>query len=210
MTDFGTAYLGSRQRLSDLARSLGDDGVQVMVPATPAWRVHDVLGHLVGLVADVAALHLEGLGSDEWTEAQVAARRAKSIDDVVAEWDDNGPGMEELLGLLPTEQAESVVGDIAAHEMDVWGALGRVEARDSDAVAIALRRYRRALDERIAAAGLPPLDVGGLTDDFELFRALTGRRTEAQVRAYAWGEVDPEPYVAVFSAYGTASEPLEE
>jgi hypothetical protein len=210
MSDFGTAYLGSRQRLSALARSLGDDGVQVMVPATPAWRIHDVIGHLVGLVADVAALNLEGLGSDEWTEAQVAARRERSIDEVVAEWDDNGPGMEELLELLPVEQAESVVGDIAAHEMDVWGALGRTEARTSDTVSIGVRRYRRAFAERVEAAGLPALDLDGLADPFELFRGLTGRRTAAQVRAYAWGDVDPEPYVAVFSTYGMAKEPLTE
>jgi hypothetical protein len=210
VSEHGAAYRGARKRLTTLARELGDDGVQQRVPATPEWRIHDVIGHLTGLVADVAALNLEGLGSDAWTAKQVDDRRDRSIGEVLAEWDEIGPGMEELLGLLDEAQALSVVGDIAAHEMDVWGALGRRDGRDSDAVRLGLVRYRNALHERVAAAGLPPLDVHRLAPDFELFRALTGRRTADQLRGYDWGAIDPEPYVAVFSAYGMATGPLVE
>jgi hypothetical protein len=209
-TDFAGAYRGSRKRLSALARELGDEGAQRMVPASPAWRIHDVIGHLTGLVADVAALNLEGLGTDEWTAKQVDARRDRSIDEVVAEWDEIGPGMEELLPLIDEAQALSVVGDIAAHEMDVWGALGRAEARDADSVHLGFVRYRNALADRVAAAGLAPLDVSLLAPQYELFRAMTGRRSADQLRGYDWGAVDPEPYIPIFSAYGMATEPLVE
>lgn len=46
-------------------------------------------------------------------------------------------------------------------------------------------------------ADTPP--VGTLTlAPFELFRALTGRRSERQIRAYDWS-VDPTPYLPAFS-----------
>ena len=133
-------------------------------------------------VAYGAALNLEGLGTDEWTAKQVDARRDRSIDEVVAEWDEIGPGMEELLPLIDEAQALSVVGDIAAHEMDVWGALGRAEARDADSVHLGFVRYRNALADRVAAAGLAPLDVSLLAPQYELFRAMTGRRSADQPR----------------------------
>ena len=40
------------------------------VPATPAWRAHDVLAHLVGVPDDVVNGRLDGLASDSWTQAQ--------------------------------------------------------------------------------------------------------------------------------------------
>ncbi|HKB27785.1 MAG TPA: hypothetical protein VKC59_02080, partial [Candidatus Limnocylindrales bacterium] len=47
------------------------------------------------------------------------------------------------------------------------------------------------------APTVPP--VGTLdVDRFELFRAMTGRRSERQIRAYDWS-VDPAPYLPVFS-----------
>jgi uncharacterized protein (TIGR03083 family) len=43
--------------------------------------------------------------------------------------------------------------------------------------------------------------VGSLiVDDFELFRAATGRRSRAQIRALDWS-IDPEPYIPAFG-YG--------
>jgi uncharacterized protein (TIGR03083 family) len=46
--------------------------------------------------------------------------------------------------------------------------------------------------------GLAP--VGTLTaEPFELFRALTGRRSRAQIRGFDW-TVDPEPYLQMFAS----------
>src|SRR3954468_4811899 len=202
MSEHGDAYRGSRERLTALAGELGDEGLATIVPTCPDWRIHDVLGHLIGLVADVSGGNTDGAGTDEWTAAQGDARRDRTGAELIAEWNSNGPGMEELLDGVPPSVGERIVGDIATHELDVWGAVGRAEARDTDAVDLGFERYRTAFDDRVASAGLAPVDIAGLASEFELFRALTGRRSADQVRAYAW-DGDAEPYVAIFSAYGT-------
>jgi hypothetical protein len=48
----------------------------------------------------------------------------------------------------------------------------------------------------------PDTPVAGsvATTRFELFRAATGRRSEAQIRGFEWS-VDPEPYLPIFG-YG--------
>jgi uncharacterized protein (TIGR03083 family) len=209
MSDHGDAYRGCRARLTALAGELGDAGLATIVPTCPDWRIKDVYGHLIGLVADVGGGNTDGAGTDPWTAKQVDDRRDKTGAELIAEWDGNGPGMEELLDGVPPSVGERIVGDIATHELDVWGAVGRAEARDTDAVRLGFERYRSAFDERVASAGLTALDITGLASEFELFRALTGRRSADQIRAYAWTG-DAEPYVAIFSAYGTPTEPVIE
>lgn len=61
-----------------------------------------------------------------------------------------------------------------------------------------------AISERVAAALLsgatpPPGEPGGRVEAarFELFRALTGRRSLGQIRRFSW-DVDPEPYLRAF------------
>jgi uncharacterized protein (TIGR03083 family) len=209
MSEHGDAYRGCRARMTALANELGDDGLATIVPTCPEWRIKDVYGHLIGLVADVSSGNTAEAGTDGWTAAQVDARRDRTAAELVAEWDGNGPGMEELLDSVPPSVGERIVGDIATHELDVWGAVGRAEGRDTDAVRLGFDRYRTAFDDRVAAAGLAPLDITGLASQFELFRALTGRRSADQVRAYAWSG-DAEPYVAIFSAYDTPTEAVIE
>lgn len=225
MGDYGDAYRGSRARLTALANDLDDGTLAKTVPTCPDWRVKDVYGHLIGLVADVAAGNLEGAGSDPWTQKQVDDRAHHSRAELIAEWDSNGPGIEEMLDGVPPAVGAQIVGDIAAHEMDVYGAVGRTDGRDSDAIALGFQRYATALGTRIKEAGLPPLRLKTPEDDlvagdgmaeaevaasrFELFRALTGRRSADQVRALQWNG-DAAPYVAIFSAYGVPTAPVVE
>jgi hypothetical protein len=180
-----------------------------------------VYGHLIGLVADVSSGNTDGAGSDPWTQKQVDDRAARTPAELIAEWDANGPRMEELLDGVPPQIGAQIVGDLATHEADVWGAVGRAEARDSDGVALGFQRYALALGTRITEVGLPALKLndqvvgdGDATTSvsapqFELFRALTGRRSAEQVRAFAW-DGDAEPYVAIFSAYGNPTAPVTE
>ena len=70
---------------------------------------------------------------------------------------------------------------------------GELASGDSDAWLAAIQS-----SERPAVKGRP---VGTLTADlFELFRALTGRRSAAQIRRFGWS-LDPEPFVPAFG-YG--------
>ena len=52
MSEHGDAYRGSRARLSALAREVDGAVMESTVPTCPDWRIKDVFGHLIGLVAD--------------------------------------------------------------------------------------------------------------------------------------------------------------
>lgn len=49
------------------------------------WRAADVAAHVVGQLADVTALNLDGLGTPEVTARQVAERRSRSAADLAEE-----------------------------------------------------------------------------------------------------------------------------
>jgi hypothetical protein len=53
--DCGLLYRRTRRELMDLVRSLSDEQRGRPVPATPAWSIHDVVSHLVGITADLNA-----------------------------------------------------------------------------------------------------------------------------------------------------------
>ncbi len=75
LPDLSTAYRGVREHVGVLLRGATQDQLQATAPATPAWRVHDVLSHVVGITTDVLEGRVDGVATDAWTEAQVAARR---------------------------------------------------------------------------------------------------------------------------------------
>jgi hypothetical protein len=59
----------------------------------------------------------------------------------------------------------------------------------------------------VEGTGAPAATLAG--DPFELFRALSGRRSLDQVRALAW-DGDPEPYLDLFAPYPMPASPLVE
>ncbi|MDQ3646891.1 MAG: hypothetical protein M3345_08170, partial [Actinomycetota bacterium] len=115
--------------------------------------------------------------------------------------------------------------DAAVHQQDIFGALDIERARDSVPIKIGLTGYIATMGWRLASAGLAPLrfDVGekpytagdgepGATvaaTRFELFRAMSGRRSPEQIAAYRW-DGDPEPYIPYFYPYGIRQEALFE
>ena len=104
-------------------------------------------------------------------------------------------------------------GDAVSHEADVRGALGTGHVPD-DVVAVAMKisvgRWRAALAEATAPTlhltcpdlrdwwlGTPddPDAVGLTVPSYEVFRAMAGRRSAAQVAAWPWS-ADPAPIIA--------------
>ena len=124
-TDYVACYRDTRTALTALTRSLDDPDQARPVPATPGWDVRDVVGHVVGISADLLAGNLAGAGTDEWTAAQVDPRRGVPLADVLAEWSDRAPTLEEQVASWPPEFAATLVADLATHDLDVRGALGR-------------------------------------------------------------------------------------
>jgi uncharacterized protein (TIGR03083 family) len=169
---------------------------------------------------------------DEWTAGQVRTRRGRPVEALVAEWAAWAATLEPMLaGTVapppgsPAWLRSAPVADLAVHLHDVRGALLRPGDRDVPATAIGLRIYARWLGQRLDRAGRPALRLRAgdqewaegsgspaaavAADPFELFRALSGRRSLDQVRALAWVG-DPEPYLDLFAPYPMPASPLIE
>jgi uncharacterized protein (TIGR03083 family) len=211
MGEVAIAYAGCRARITAIVGRIDRERADTMVPTCPEWSVHDVVAHLAGGVADALAGNLEGLGTDEWTAAQVRARRDASTADVLTEWNQNAPALERFLdpaGML----GRQAVADAVSHEHDIRTALSMPGARDSDAVRIGLGFAATRLIESAAEHGVAlrlrstdGLDLGAddarvtlRGDEFELLRAATGRRSVDQLREMDWIG-DPEAVLGAFT-----------
>ena len=196
------AYDAVQSRMTALLRSAGPEELARQVPACPDWSVQDLLAHVVGVAADVAAGRIEGAGSDPWTAAQVQARRDRSRDALLEEWDATAPALREALLTVDPMQAAQVVFDVTTHEHDLRGALGAPGERDSDGVQIGwvwattvLGQLRDGYGEGAlvlttpegeATCGSASPTSGVTADRFELWRAMTGRRSAEQVASWPW------------------------
>jgi uncharacterized protein (TIGR03083 family) len=234
-------YLDTRDRVAAIVADAGTEAATVPVPACPSWTVKDVVAHLTGICADVLSGNIAGAATDEWTAAQVDARRHVALADILTEWDDLAPKFAAMIDDFPGRYGNQVAADLAVHEQDLRGALGRPGARDSEAVAKAVDFLLVTVgDPGATALGLGPLEVSAdgrswiigtgqaaagdpaaaietalMTkevpapqraeakaalkgDPFELFRAMTGRRSADQIRSFEWS-TDPEPYIPLFA-----------
>jgi len=207
-------YAEGRERIVGMVTGLSPRQAATPVPTCPEWSVADVLAHLTGICADVLAGNTDGVATDPWTEAQVTARRGRGIDELVAEWSETAPQVEALSEAFPPELGAQWITDLTTHEHDIRTAIDQPGARDSAGVATGLDFVVTiGFQPSVAAHGLPPIEVRGgdkawhasgtVTgaavegSPFELLRALTGRRSAAQIRTLFWS-VDPEPYLPAF------------
>lgn len=224
MEEIGEAYRGVRLRVTELVAGADDETLGTIAPATPEWTVHDLLAHLVGVTTDIVSGNLDGVGTDAWASAQVEARRGRSVADLLGEWDEHGPAVEEMSGQFGRAGGQ-LVSDAVTHEHDVRGALRVPGARDSDAVRLSVGFVGLSLGEQLDRADRGALvvfdgdatvtfgsgePVASLrTDDFEFVRALTGRRSLEQIAAFEWdGAFVPEHLV--LERFVARPDPLEE
>jgi uncharacterized protein (TIGR03083 family) len=198
--DSAAAYADVRERMTALLRAAPPDRLTRTVPACPDWTVKDLAAHVVGVAVDVAAGRVEGAGSDPWTAAQVEARREASLEELLAEW--RAAPMEQALLGVDAMQAAQVVFDVTTHEHDLRGALELPGERDSRGVEVGwdwattvLGMLRDGYGEGavvlttpqgVATCGSAAATSGVAADRFELWRAMTGRRSREQVASWAW------------------------
>lgn len=225
MPDFAPAYAETRGRLIDLFSRVPDGRLEATVPACPEWTLKDLLAHLIGVAEDMLAGNLEGVGSPEWTSAQIGRRSDKPASELIAEWKELGPELDRAVANVPSAIAGIFLADSVTHEHDARGAVGDRGARDSAAVAMTLETFVRVFARRVRDQELPALAVQWedgrwtagngepegkvMAPAFELFRALAGRRTLDEIRAFEWS-VDPEPYVSIFSVFPPPAVSLNE
>jgi len=210
------AYREARAGVCALARAHADE-IDRRPPATPEWRIHDLLAHLSGVATDIVQGNLVGVGTDPWTAKQVEARRDWSLDRLLGAWDEDGAAVDAMIDGLAPGTFGQLLFDTWTHEQDLRGALevpgGRVSGASASAWGWAMEQVERrdaaaanpALvlvterDERVA--GVEPTAARVRASEFELLRAMTGRRSVEQIEAYDWeGEpvVDRIVFVPMF------------
>lgn len=209
--DKGVAYAAARERICTMVgRSFVDP--DRVVPATPEWTVHDVIAHLSGVAADAVSGNTAGAPGDEWTAAQVARNRHRSIAELVDEWTVNGPMLESFLSMPGSGRlSTSAVIDVHTHEADLQQALGLPVVVPQPVLDWAVAELRSGFDAAVAAAGLPAVALDA--DPLSWFRARMGRRTTDEVRRLRWSDAfasAPDAYLDLFFVFGRAEFPLGE
>ena len=205
----------AQERVIDLVTGLPPERAATIVPACPDWSVRDLFSHMVGLGADVVSGNEPDDHNEEWTAAQVEARRDRDVEALVAEWQD----LAEPLRAWMAEHGTRPLGDVTIHEQDLRGALGVSGGQDTPAMAAMRERFAQRLAARLDPA-LPPIALTGgswswtsaegsgpapvevRAPDFELARALMARRSAAQLRSWTV-RGDVGPYLDAFATLGS-------
>ncbi|WP_073488124.1 maleylpyruvate isomerase family mycothiol-dependent enzyme [Streptoalloteichus hindustanus] len=200
---YESIYRQARERVTEIAAGLDERELGLTVAACPEWTVRDVLAHVVGVAADVVNGEMAGRPGPEWTARQVAQRRDRTVAELVAEWDRYAEGAEAVLAAGPP--LPLLAHDLVQHEGDLLGALGRGRPPRT--------AWEPMLDNVLTGLGKRPDLPGALTvlldgrrrqvgdgvplaeldvDGYDLYRAVFGRRSRAQMAGWAWlGEAGP-------------------
>lgn len=225
MADVADVYQDTYRRFSELAGDLSDEELAMPVVACPGWSAKDTIGHVAGIAVDLVEGHGQVAQSDS-TARQVEERRDRSIGDVLSEWAEAVEPLVELLRAVgPGLTAVGI--DVWSHEQDVRNAIGRLGGRDAAGRDLTLKAAVSA-DQRITAAGLPPMhlitgektwflgagaregaDVVLNLNPYEAARMLMGRRTYEEMAAYPWAG-DSAPYLPLLHQFTVPEQALGE
>ncbi|MDQ7806697.1 maleylpyruvate isomerase family mycothiol-dependent enzyme [Amycolatopsis sp. A133] len=176
------------------------------VPACPEWTVTDLLGHLTAIAERVLERH---------GGTPPAPAAALAVPELLDRWDDVGEDLDRRLADAGGRSGEVMVMDAYTHELDLRAALGVPPPVEHVAWAPSFEVLVRGFSGSVAGRGLPPLRLrttGGSTwtagpgrprasvtaPAHDLYRALAGRRSVAQLVALEWSEA-PGPWLAAFS-----------
>jgi hypothetical protein len=219
--DLPGIWHATRDRITELVRGLPDDAAATAVPTAPGTTVHDVVAHLVDTATRSADNPVEAR-REAFTLPQPSTDRKVTLAELVARWE-----KEALDGLVGADQdlASFLITDAAMCEHDLRTALNVPGARDDIAVKVALDELSGRFSDRVASAGLPALRVtveqwGSIAgngraiscvvaDRFEFVRAMSGRRSAAEIRRWNWG-VEPDAYLPVISERGLPPNEIQE
>ena len=211
-SDQVAAYQEVRLRITELVVQ-NPDRLDELVPACPGWTARQLVAHLVGLTRDLVAENFDGWATERWTLAQVECFGSYSGADLVAAWSGMAESVGDAAAFGDVPAVAFAFGDAVVHEADLRPALAPGSRVPADsmigALAAGVARWRSVL----LAAGLPALylEVPGVrswwlgdradaravfveADAYEVFRALYGRRSAAQVASWQWSG-SAEPYI---------------
>jgi hypothetical protein len=171
-------------------------------------------------------------GLHQALDVLVQQRRDRSGGEILQEWDAHADRLERMMnGDEPFPEGThpfvgwSYLWAVVQNSHNIWATLGIVKARDFKATILCLESAVIWLDMRLQATGRPALRLRAGTTEwvvgdgtpaatvaappFELFRALSGRRSLDQIRAFDW-EGDVEGFLDVFSPFDPPKEAFVE
>ena len=221
--DCGTRDESRRGELISMVRAGDPSILETRVPATPDWRVRDVVAHVAGITEDLNAGNFGNGDPDAFTRVQVERHRDSLLTEVIAIWDREAPRFEEGLRLLGYQIGNHFVGDLFIHFVDLASAFGHPVDRTSTAVWVSLDWYLDALAESLVGFADGVLEVvtgperriigsGEVTTTvtasaFEVLRACAGRRSAAQIAGLDWAG-ESELFEPRLSQYSTPESDL--
>ena len=203
--DSALIYQQAQDRLVALAAGLDEASLTTVVPACPAWDVRQTYAHMAGLCVEVVQGLVTPPASDEVTARQVADRADKRIDELTAEWIEGAPALLELMRTQTRLRYSLPALDAWHHDNDIRGALGmepQTEGADqlaafvlgglargwsADRPSVRVRATDTGREWRLGEGGDEKgADLTLSASAFELARAITGRRSLAQIGALDW------------------------
>ncbi|MDJ0767677.1 MAG: maleylpyruvate isomerase N-terminal domain-containing protein [Ilumatobacter sp.] len=216
--DIATLYVTAQRSFCELFASLDDGERALPVPCNPLWSVRDVLSHVAGIADDVVEGRVEGAATDPWTAVQVERWRGTDWRALVDQWSDQAPMVGSMLAAIEERRPPL---DCHSHEHDVRHAVGRAGNQDSDLI----RWMSTLFDDSSVGRSVEVHFADGATtvidgDDpaielrnisrFEFVRSRLGRRSRAQVAAYAWSEAPHHALLDEWFVFGPASDDIDE
>ncbi len=213
MTDISTAerlYRESQQAICDL---ITIENEHTMVPACPAWNLHNLISHLTGAMEDFLSGNTEGAPGEAWTAVHVERFRDTDLATIKTTWlaatDNAGP--------LFRRMAVMFLPDIVTHEFDVRGALGDTDRRDAEGLLVILGVMQKWKQPYFERNGVPAVEIVAdghhlvfgdgqpqltlTTSLYEASRVIGGRRSFHQIRQLDWS-ADPEEWLPHLSVLG--------
>jgi mycothiol maleylpyruvate isomerase-like protein len=171
-------------------------------------------------------------GLHQTLDLLVRERRHRSGPEILAEWEGIAARLERMMnGDVPFPEGThpfvgwSYLWAVVQNSHNIWATLGIVKARDFEATILCLESAVIWLDMRLQATSRPALRLRAGTTEwvvgdgtpaatvsappFELFRALSGRRSLDQIRAFHW-EGDAAQFLDVFSPFDPPKEAFVE
>lgn len=184
-------YLHCVRDVLDLYAGADDERLSAPIRFSPQWHGQQLLCHLAGASSDLATGRLDGAPSPAWTARQVKERAGSSVSELSAEL----AGNAETVASQCVERSGPVPAwDVSVHTGDLYESWslptmpGGLELGWSPVLVDCLH----FLSDRGALAGglvTTSGDTWGaltgnptvVTSDYELFRALFGRRSRSAI-----------------------------
>lgn len=173
------AYRRTRESVLELLAQTPESAATRVVPACPEWTVQQTASHLVGVPEDLLAGRIEGITSDAWTNAQVQRHAGESLYELRAALEETIAPFDAMLPAISSPSNSQLVMDALTHEIDLREALG-LECEESSLPLSVAKAWLVDLIERRGPSAIAAVQSAECSY-LELVRALTGRRSAAQM-----------------------------